>query len=544
MNRLITLTLISLFAQSSFAQFTPSYKYSLVEEYKSATHEVSKILSFDNNGFIIEEITGSLTNRNYVIKKYSSAMKLVYSTTMELSQKTPRDYRGYINTVTCKGVPYGLFYHWIDATSTYNLVVRKVGDDGELSNEAVIGSDKPEKFGKAPEYKFVVSDNGEYLSAVGVTSFEKDEQEKWHVITIKSSDLSGKVDKTINTTVMRERYEKNDFFLTNTGTLLSYKKWDVKKEGYFTALVAVSSDGKVSKTDISLEGRAVSDHKLFLKKDGTIGLLGFYEPDQKYYKRISGHFYYNFDQSGTKLSGTKEDLGIMVLSQIYVGLEKGKADKENEPIKEYRLVDVLEMENGELSILLEKFDENSVTAPGYPPESFTKLYTRTHKNLLDIRLNKEGKKTRATVFSKEQTYNTVAPYKEWGGIIPFVKENDVHFIWNYIDFPTVNTAGIALPQPGWKDASGKKYLAFKEYGDRMRLPTCISGIAADGTFLYNDQPIPNAIPLIGMYKEAVFKYVFSSQLYARNGNKLLLLMEMQNGFDKGETKYQFCTLTL
>lgn len=519
-----------------------NYTWSPMMEWKYKEESIDKVLSYDNNGlFILRKIGDMRADR--VVEKYKDNLALDYQTDLKLETKGVRDFTGYLHAVVCNGTPYVFFYHWDDAKSTYNVIVRKINEKGLLGDEITIGKDEAEKFGKAPDYKFISSPDGSKIAAIGLMPFEKESIEKWHVLIYNVDGMSKVLDKTMECLVPRERYEINDMMLTNSGSLQVFKMWDVKKEGKYNAIVTVKPDGNIKRTDISTGGKAISFHKVFVNRSGHSSVIGFLNPDEKDWKRISSHFYVSVDENGEIRNNTIEPLGEMVLSHVFAGIMKGKAEKEEQPLKEYQFADFIETDNGDMELFIEFYSELSKTAPNTDPLKMIYQYERTHKKVLVVRLDKTGKKLWAQELDKKQVYNTLQSNKYWGGFVPLVSDNQTYLLWNNMEFPTV-PGKLAIQVPGWYDASRQKHIAYDEYGDRAGYYTCLSGIDDKGEVLFKDQPIPGAMPMIGMYKDAIYSVGFSSRIFARNGNSVVLIMEMPAGATAGGTKYQFCKVTL
>lgn len=421
-------------------------------EWKYKEESIDKVLSYDDKGLFILRKIGDLRAER-ILEKYKDNLALDYQTDLKLETKGVRDFTGYLHAMVCKGMPYVFFYHWDDARSTYNVIVRNINEKGQLGDEVIIGKDEAGKFGKAPEYKFVSSPDGSKIAAIGLMPFEKESIEKWHVLIYNADGMGKILDKTVECLVPRERNEINDMMLTNSGSLQVFKMWDVKKEGKYNAIVTVKPDGNIRRTDISTGGKAISFHKVFVNKSGQSSVVGFLNPDEKDWKRISSHFYVSVDENGEIRNNTIEPLGEMVLSHVFGGIMKGKAEKEEQPLKEYQFADFIEMDNGDMELFIEFYSELSKTAPNTDPLKMIYQYERTHKKALVVRLDKTGKKLWAQELDKKQVYNTLQSNKYWGGFVPLVNDNQTYLVWNNIEFPTVpgklaiQDCGITEPAP-------------------------------------------------------------------------------------------------
>ncbi len=520
---------------------SPSFLWSPVMEFKFKKEAIDKVMSYDGNSLFLLRSGGELPTW-YQMEKYDANLKPVYQTALKPTVKGPRDNNGYISSLVCNGKPIAFFYHWDDAASVYNVIARRIDDKGEMGEEVIIGKDKAEKFGKAPDYKFVASADGSKFAAIGVMPFEKESIETWHVLIYESEGLKEIQDKIMECLVPRERFEINDMMLSNTGSLQVFKMWDVKKEGKFSSIVTVTPDGKVKRSDLDLEGKAISFHKVFVNNSGHASVIGFLNPDEKDWKRISGHFYMSVDAQGNFTNKKIENLGSMVLGHVYSGLSKEKAEKEGQPLKEFEFVDFIENENGEMTAFIEHYSQ--LTKSGSTdPTSLISIYDRTHKQAIAIRFDKTGTKLWAQKFDKKQNYLTKQSDKYWGGFVPFISENNIYYIWNHIQFPEI-PGKLAQATQGWYDAAKEKHFVYEEYGNRAHFPTCMSGTDDKGEPMFADQPVKFALPLIGMYKNAVYSVTFNSRVFARYKNSLVLIMEMPAGIAEGATKYHLCKLSL
>ena len=537
---MISIMLLMVFSTMQAQQ--PTYVWSPVMDYKYKAERIDKVLNYNENGLFILRKAGEMPSYYYV-EKYNSNLTRAYQTEMRIEPKGVRDRVGYLSTVMSNNVPYGFFYHWDDASSTYHVIARKMGEDGVLGDEVKLGKDNPEKFGKAPEYKFIASPDGTKIAAIGLLPFEKETIEKWHVLIYQVDGFKKLLDKTIESQVPRERFEINDLMLGNSGNLQVFKMWDEKKVGKFSTIVTVKTDGTIKRTDLDLGIQAISFRKVFVNKSGHAAVIGFLNPDDKEWKRISAHFYFSVDENGTIVNNVIEPLGQQVLSKVFFGLSKGKAEKEDQSIKEFEFTDFIEHDNGEITVFVESFSQNSKIIPNADPAKMESSYDRTHKSLLVIKLDKTGRKMWTEKLEKKQNYTTMQDYKYWGGVVPFMKDNETFLIWNNINFPEIS-GKMAQATQGWYDNNKQKHYVYEEYGNRAYYGTCLSGVAENGTLMFGDQPVPNALPLVGMYKDAVYQVTFSSAVFARYKNSVVLIMEMPAGMNAGATKYQFCKVTL
>jgi hypothetical protein len=520
----------------------PAYQWSPVMDYKYKSEKIDDVLSYNDKALFLLRKAGEMPSYYYV-EKYSNNLSLAYQAEMKLEPKGVRDRVGYLSSAVCNDVAYGFFYHFEDESSTYKVIACQIDDKGKLGEEIVLGKDNPEKFGKAPDYKLITSPDGSKIAAIGLLPFEKESIEKWHVLIYEVNGFKKLLDKTVESLVPRERFEINDLMLGNSGNLQVFKMWDVKKEGKYSTIVTVKTDGSVRRTDLDLGIQAISYHKVFVNKSGHAAVIGFLNPDEKDWKRISSHFYISVDENGAKVNNVIEPLGEQVLSKVFFGLTKGKAEKEDQCIKEYEFVDFLENDKGEITVFLEYFSQTSKSIPNTDPAKLLSNYDRTHKALIMIRLDKTGRKVWTEKLEKKQNYVTMYDDKYWGGVVPFMVENQTYIVWNNINFPEI-PGKLAQATQGWYDNNKQKHFVYEEYGNRAVYGTCLSGVAESGLLMFADQPVPNAMPLVGMYKDAVYAVTFSSRVFARYRNSVVLIMEMPAGINSGAAKYQLCKLTV
>ncbi|MDP2175709.1 MAG: hypothetical protein Q8K70_07340 [Bacteroidota bacterium] len=528
------LNLLSLNAQNLI------YTWSAVDDFNK-DEEISEVLSMDNNHTFIYKKTGNNPNAYHMIEKYDNNLKLIYSAEGVMEVKSPKDHVGFLKYKVCNGKALAFFFHYINESRTYRIIAKTIDDKGKFSEEIEIGKTVIEKFYRSPTYRFAVSPDGSKIGIIGVFPFEKETNEKWHVMVYEVNGLKKIIEKDMDSGIPNERNEHNALTITNSGCLQIFKKWDAKKEGEFATYVTIKTDGKLSRTDINFDKKAISWYKSFVNKAGHSTVVGFLNPDDKNWLRLSHYYYVSVDENGKIVKNIVDYLGEKVFSNVYTGSKGSKLD--NDLNSDYIFTDFLENDKGELSLFIEKYTQSSKSTPNTDPTKMIEDFSKKHQASIVLHLDIDGKTKWVGYFDKTQEYRTQRRYKFWGGMLPIYNNDNLFLIWNNINFPDVPVKTVGLSRPGWRDASGNVH-TLEEYGSRMVHPTCLSGFDGNGSLMFQDQPVKNAIPLIEMYKDAIFNVTFNSKIFGRFGNQLLLIMEMPAGPEQGASKYQLCKITV
>jgi hypothetical protein len=518
-----------------------SFKWGQVSEFKNAEEFFDEVLYFgDDATFMLKR---NVKNFQYYIEKYDANLKLVYSTEAFVTNNEKTNSQSFAGAAVLNGKGYFFMHVWNEISKVNTLMGFELDDKGNEVNRFDVSKLTVEKRGKVPDYTFTTSPDHSKLGIMGVYPFEKEETEKWHVIFFDPNGNKTTFEKKeMDTQVPQERFEVNELLLNNNGSLTSYKEWDVKKVGQFSAFVTVNAKGEIKRTDADFGGKASAYREVFLNKNGNATVIGFLSPIEKKYGSISEHYYFNVDDNGNTITCVHEPFSENIFSLVFTG---DRASKLGQKLSthDYKFSHFIEGEKGEVTLFLEKLNETSKSLPLPPGQTgmAPNLYTYEHGQVLVIRLDNKGHLLWASDFKKTQTYKTERQYAYWGSLVPLMSNDNVYFLWNNIDFPLIPKTGLA--QPGWIDNAGNKH-HLSEYGNRMVHPTCLSGLDENGNLLFGDSPVKNALPLVEMYKGATYAVSFNSRFYKQVGNKVLLIMEMPGGAGKGQAKYQLCVVTI
>jgi hypothetical protein len=539
MKKLLLFVLLANWMFATQAQNT-SFKWGQVNDFKNEEEYFDEVLYFgDDATFMLKR---NVKNYHYYVEKYDANLKLVYSTEAFVSNNEKTNSQSFAGAAVLNGKGYFFMHVWNDATKVNTLMGFELDDKGNEVKRFDVSKLTAEKRGKVPDYTFATSPDHSKLGIIGVYPFEKEETEKWHVIFFDPNDNKTTFEnKEMDTKVPQERFEVNELLLNNDGSLFSFKVWDIKKMGQFSAFVTVNAKGEIKKTEADFDGKAATSRKVFLNKDGNATAIGFLSPDEKNWGYMAEHYYFSVNSNGDQVVSNHEGFNEALFSLVYTG---DRASKVGQKISnDYKFVHFTEGEKGEVTLFLEKFNETSKSLPlpqgktGMPPT----LYSYENGQVLVIRLDNKGHMQWTSDFKKTQTYKTERQYAFWGSLVPLMSNDNVYFLWNNIDFPLIPKTGLA--QPGWIDNNGTKH-HLSEYGNRMVHPTCLSGFDENGNVLFGDSPVKNALPLVEMYKGATYAVSFNSKFYKQVGNKVLLIMEMPGGAGKGQSKYQMCVVTI
>ncbi|HEY1048064.1 MAG TPA: hypothetical protein VGF79_16610 [Bacteroidia bacterium] len=536
----LMMALLFAFGMSAAVAQNTTFKWGQLGEFKNSDDHFTEVLHFSDNAVFLDRY--DYKSYKHYIEKYDANLKLVYSVEAYMTKSEIKNTMSYAGAAVLGGKAYFFIHVWNPDDLENTLMAFELDDKGEEVRRFPLAKISAEKKGKVPDYTFAVSPDQTKLGAIGVYPFEKEDTEKWHAIIYDEAQKKVILDKkNVETKVPQERYEINDLLINNNAVMFSFKRWDIKKLGQFTAFVTLTPNGDAKRTDTELGGKAITSRKVFLNKQGQASVVGFLSDFEKDGGEMAGHYYFTVDEKGDLLKCTHEAFGEDVFKLVDAG---GLITKDMYRLRsDYKYVNCVEGDKGEITLFIEKYkaDRKSLPLPpgqtGMPPSE----YSYVHGEAIAIRLDNTGHRLWAADFKKTQTYKSLRQYVYFGSIVPLMKGDEVYFIWNNIDFPLIPKTGLATP--GWLDAAGKKH-TLEEYGGRMVHPTCLSGYDANGNPLFADNPVQYAMPLLEMYKGATYPVSFNTSLTAQNGNKVLLIMEMTGGADKGQGKFQLCVVTV